>query len=208
MIQLGTAILGLWTFIKDLPEYYKTISFKDPLCAVILSIHAVMIVGLMLSMKSALGSLVIIFILLGFSYLTSWIDEFLRSNVTLLLEKKYISTDYFFVKGKFVAAVWTVPIFFYTVFFSLCLILTLLKEILQECRKRVSKTGSSHNSRHEETVDEVGGSHATEKSAANNAHMHGSTSSPDEYNRHNKHHVGHSKHHGGHGAHASHKYGK
>ncbi|KAE8305137.1 Transmembrane domain-containing protein [Giardia duodenalis] len=208
MIQLSTAVLGLWGFIKDLPEYYKTVSFKDPLCAVILSIHAVMIVGLILSMKSALGSLVIIFILLGFSYLTSWIDEFLRSNVALLLEKKYISTDYFFVKGKFVAAVWTVPIFFYTVFFSLCLILTLLKEILQECRKRTSKAGSSRNSRHEETEGEMSGSRTTEKSAANNIHMHGSTSSPNEHSRHDKHHGGHNKHYAGHGTHANHKHGK
>lgn len=100
MIQLSTAVLGLWGFIKDLPEYYKTVSFKDPLCAVILSIHAVMIVGLILSMKSALGSLVIIFILLGFSYLTSWIDEFLRSNVALLLEKSTFQQTTSLSKGS------------------------------------------------------------------------------------------------------------
>ena len=208
MIQPSAAILGLWTFIKDLPEYYKTISFKDPLCAVILSIHAVMIVGLILSMKSALGSLIIIFILLGCSYLTFKIDGFLRDNVSLLLEKKYISRDYFVDKGTFIAAVWTVPIFFYTVFFSLCLILTLLKEIIQECRRRSGKVKDARTAEHKGAESETDGSHRPGNGDANDTPAHGSTSSPGDHSRHNKHHAGHPKHHTGHGGHVNHNHGK
>lgn len=203
MVEISDAVLGLGMFIKDLPEYYKTISFKDPLCAVIMSIHAIMIVGLALSMKSALGSLIIIFILLGFSYLTSWVDGFLRDNVSLLLEHKYISRDYFLVKGKFVAAVWTIPIFFYTVFFSLCLILTLLKEIIQECRKRSGKADNgSQFARQTETEEDVNGSHTE----GNNTSAHGSASSTGEHGKHDKHHAEHTKRHTGHGGHATHKH--
>lgn len=196
MVGITDAVLGLGMFIRDLPEYYKTISFKDPLCAVIMSIHAIMIVGLILSMKSALGSLLIIFVLLALSYLTSWIDGFLRDNVTLLLEHKYITRNYFLVKGKFVAAVWTIPMFFYTVFFSLCLILTLLKEIIQECRKKDSNAGSSsHFIKQEETEENVD----RPRSKEDNTPMHNSTSSAGEHGKHGK-------HHGGHGGHTTHKH--
>lgn len=137
-IVISKVAKELVNFVRSLPDIYRSISFSDPLVIFVLILLASLVIGLAMSVRSPVVTLLIVFTMLILSFLSGTLHKWLASHTTVLLGKKLISQRYFDDNGKFVMAIWTFPMFCVATFFSLIMIVTLLVEISNQIRN-VSK---------------------------------------------------------------------
>jgi len=137
-VSLGSIFKELLGFVKSLPEIYRTINFADPLILAVLILLGSFAVGLVMSVRSPVVTLLIIFTMLVLSFVSQPLHTWLASHTTVLLSRHLITKRYFDDNGRFFMAIWTFPMFCIATFFTLIMIVTLLVEISNQI-KNVSK---------------------------------------------------------------------